>query len=382
MKIPVTNMAEEIQEAVQIIRVAYDGIEIAMKVGNGGLGAMQKAIDFLKGMLDYEKSLGKTSMKKLLMKGGDLQVLQFKTSDMKKVEKLAKKYGILYSVLPDVKKADGLSEVIFHTEAVPRANMMIQKLGFGNIASFDDYLKNGDEKSLGKLLDFLKHQKKETDKSMSSDGARAGVVMEGLIEKVGLFAMEKQSISVEAVKENFSIGNEQANSVIKQLETIGLLDKRDANGDYKVMMDKDAFLNRVRGYQDLAERMRAVSASKNLKLSDVTISKTLITAENDHAVKTRVPGTWGKDAKYVWFDKSNAMDIHGGKTMLTFIDKEKDYKIYDEENRIVSTMKGEELYAGHYDKVESAVREHYERNQTKEVAKTQTTTKTTGTRKR
>ena len=53
-------MAEEIQEAVQIIRVAYDGIEIAMKVGSGGIAAMQKAIDFLKGMLDYEKSLGKT----------------------------------------------------------------------------------------------------------------------------------------------------------------------------------------------------------------------------------------------------------------------------------------------------------------------------------
>ncbi len=50
-------MAEEIQEAVQIIRVAYDGIEIAMKVGSGGIAAMQKAIDFLKGMLDYEKSL-------------------------------------------------------------------------------------------------------------------------------------------------------------------------------------------------------------------------------------------------------------------------------------------------------------------------------------
>lgn len=26
-----------------------------MKVGNGGISAMQKAIDFLKGMLDYEK---------------------------------------------------------------------------------------------------------------------------------------------------------------------------------------------------------------------------------------------------------------------------------------------------------------------------------------
>ena len=61
-------MAEEIQGAVQIIRVAYDGIEIAMKVGSGGIAAMQKAIDFLKGMLDYEKSLGKTSMRKLILK--------------------------------------------------------------------------------------------------------------------------------------------------------------------------------------------------------------------------------------------------------------------------------------------------------------------------
>ena len=50
-----------------------------MKVGSGGIAAMQKAIDFLKGMLDYEKSLGKTSMRKLILKGGDLQVSQFNT---------------------------------------------------------------------------------------------------------------------------------------------------------------------------------------------------------------------------------------------------------------------------------------------------------------
>ncbi len=76
------------------------------------------------------------------------------------------------------------------------------------------------------------------------------------------------------------------------------------------------------------------------------------------------------------------MDIHDGKTLLTFIDKEKDYKIYDEENRVVSSMKGEELYSGHYDKVEAAVREHFEKNQTKEVTKMQTTHKTSSTRKR
>ena len=368
-------MAEEIQEAVQIIRVAYDGIEIAMKVGSGGISAMQKAIDFLKGMLDYEKSLGKTSMRKLLMKGGDLQVLQFETKDMKKVEKMAKKYGILYSVLPDVNKKDGLSEVIFHTEAVPRVNMMIQKLSFGRIATFDDYLKNGDEKQLGKLMDFLKSQKMGNEKVHTAEGARASAAMDGLIEKVGLFAMEKQSISVDAVKENFSIDSTQAETVLKQLETIGVLGEKNEAGEHKVIMDRDAFINRIRGYQNLAERMMAVSASKNTNLSDVTISKTLIVKENDHAVKTRVPGTWGENARYVWLNKETIMDIHSGKTMLTFIDSSKDYKLYDEENRVVETKRGDELYR-HYDKVEASVRERYEKTQ----AKTETRTKTTHTK--
>ena len=371
-------MAEEIQEAVQIIRVAYDGIEIAMKVGSGGLGAMQKANDFVKGMRDYEKSLGKTSMRKLLMKGGDLQVLQFETKDMKKVEKMAKKYGILYSVLPDVNKKDGLSEVIFHTEAVPRVNMMIQKLSFGRIATFDDYLKNGDEKQLGRLMDFLKSQKMGNEKVHTAEGARASAAMDGLIEKVGLFAMEKQSISVDAVQENFSINQSQAEIVLKQLETIGVLGAKDEAGEHKVIMDKDAFMNRIKGYQNLAERMMAVSASKNANLSDVTISKTLIVQENDHAVKTRIPGTWGENARYVWLNKENIMDIHHGKTMLTFIDSGKNYKIYDEENRVVETKRGEELYS-HYDKVEASVREKYEKTQTKETTKTKTVQQKTTT---
>ena len=46
-----------------------------------------------------------------------------------------------------------------------------------------------------------------------------------------------------------------------------------------------------------------VAASKNANLSDVTISKKLIIEENDHAVKTRIPGTWGNDARYVWLRK-------------------------------------------------------------------------------
>ena len=375
-------MSEEIREAVQIIEVAYDGIEIAMKVGSGGIAAMQKAIDFLKGMLDYEKSLGRTSMRKLLMKGGDLQVLEFATADMKKVEKYAKKYGILYSVLPDADRKNGKTEIIFHTEAVPRANMLLQKLSGGRIATFDDYLKDGDEKQLNKLMEFLKNQKKGNEMSPSPESARANMLMDGLIEKVGMYAMEKKTINVDAVKENFSINHEQAENVIRQLETIGFLDKGDESGNHKVMMDKEAFQNRIRGYQDLADRMRAVAASKHMNLSDVTISKTLIQTENERAVKTRIPGTWGEKARYVWIKKENIMEIHSGKTMLTFIDREKDYKIYDKDNRVVETIKGEALYSNHYDKVESSVRKRYEKSQVETETKVKTVTKATTQRKR
>ncbi len=44
--------------------------------------------------------------------------------------------------------------------------------------------------------------------------------------------------------------------------------------------------------------------------------------------------------------KENVMDIHSGKTMLTFLDTNKDYKLYDEQNRVVTTQKGNRtLYA-------------------------------------
>ena len=351
-------MAEEIQEAVQIIRVGYDGIEIAMKVCGGTIEGMKKAIDFLIAVMDHEKTMGKTDMRRLLMKGGDLQVFQFPTEDMKKVEKMAKKYGLLYSVLPDINKKDGMSEIIFHTEAVPRVNMMIQKLKSGRIATFDDYLKNGDEKEMDKVLSFLKGQKKGNENLHTEEAARAGEALDGLIEKVGSYAMEKKSISVEEVKENFSLENEQAKKVVGQLERIGVLSKEEG-GQHRVIMDKDMFSSRMKGYRELAQRMQAVAAAQNPDLTDITITKKLITEENDHAIKTRIPGTWGENAQYVWINKDKAMEIHDGKTILTFLDRNKEYKIYSADNRVVGTMKGKDLYEGHYDRVSAEVRKRY-----------------------
>ena len=83
-----------------------------------------------------------------------------------------------------------------------------------------------------------------------------------------------------------------------------------------------------------------------------------------------------EEARYVWLRKENIMEIHGGKTMLTFLDSTKDYKLYDEQNRVMTTQKGTELYT-HYDKVESSVRERYEKVQKQQKKTAQKKTVTT-----
>ena len=372
-------MAEEIMEAVQIIRVAYEGIEIAIRIGSGGLNAAQRVVEALFGLFEYEKTMGKTNMKNLLMKGGDLQVFQFKTDDKKQVEKMLKKYGILYSVLPDINKTDGLSEIIFHSEAVPRMNQLAKKLTHAKIATFDDYVNGGDVKGIDKLLKFLQGQKKGNALSHTEEDLQINQAVDNLIQKIGMFATEKQEISVEEVRENFSIDVAEAENVLQQLCTLGLLDVSDANGKRKVLMDKQTFENRLQSYRTLADRIQAVAKSKDTSLEDVTISKTLIVAENDRAVKTRIPGTWGDNVRYLWISKENIMDIHDGKTMLTFLDSRKDYKLYDKENRVVETKQGQALYQEHYDRVEAGVRERYEKA-VKEAEKT--VPKKTQTKKR
>lgn len=353
-------MAEEIQEAVQIIRVAYDGIEIAMKVGSGGISAIQKALDVLKTLIEHDKVMGKTGMRNLLAKGGDLQVLQISESDVKKFNKYAKKYGILYSVMPDMNKGDGKVEILFHTEATPRINMMIQKMRNASVSTFDEYLNTVDTSKLAEITDYLKREKKGNLGVHTEKDEKVNAQLDGLIEKVGLYATDRQSISVDAIKENFGVEHNEAENVMRQLETIGVIDKKNNEGISRVIMDKDSFLMRIRGYRELSDRIKAIAASKNTDLSDVTISKVLIKEENERAIKTRVPGTYGDNVRYLWLRKENTMEIHNGKTILTFLDKTKDYKLYDEQNRVVEVKNGKELYK-HYDKVESEVRERYEK---------------------
>ena len=347
----------EIADAVQIIRVTFDGVEVAMKVGSGSIRTMQAVIKFLYGMLNFEKQMGKTSMRKLLMRGGDLQVLQFDKSDLKQVKKFAKKYGVLYTVLPDMGKDSGKMEVLFHSEAVPRVNILLERLNKGSykMRSMDKFLEETDEKDLSVFDKFLKDQQK------GNLDVHADKNLAGLLEKVGRYAVEKKSVSVDELGEQLSEDEGSIKEALDRLQKIGIVDSPDGSGRYRVIVDRETFDNKLRRFREISERMRMVAASKNTDFSDITIARKMVEEENDHAIKTRIPGTWGKDARFFWLEKSDVMEIHGGKTLLTYLDRKKDYQLYSTDGRLVGTMAGEALYKNHYDPVSKGIREHHEK---------------------
>ncbi len=347
----------EIADAVQIIRVSFEGLEIAMKVGSGSIQSMQKAVKFLYGMLEFEKQMGRTTMKKLLMRGGDLQVLQFDKKDLKQVERFARKYGILYSVLPEMGNGKNRAEVLFHSEAVPRVNLLLQKLKSDSyqMRSMDKFLEDADDKELAVFDRFLKEQKK------GNLDVHADASLDNLLEKVGRYAVGKNSVSVDEIGSQLSVDGDSVKKALSQLQKIGVVEQPDGGGQYKVMMDRETFEGRIRRFRELSERMKVIAASKNTNFADITIARKMIAEENDHAVKTRVPGTWGRDARFIWLNKEDVMEIYGGKTLLCYLDREKQYKLYSEDNRVMETMKGDALFAGHYDPVSKGVREQYEK---------------------
>lgn len=151
-------MSDEISQVIQIIRLEFDGLRFGMDVTGGTVKQAKNLAVFIYALLTREKLQGKTSLKKMLSKDGSLQVLKIREEDMKKFKKLAKKYGILYSKLPDINKADGMTEVLFHTEATPRINTLIEKLGNGSIGNLMDYVRNGKDGDFEKVVDYLKKE--------------------------------------------------------------------------------------------------------------------------------------------------------------------------------------------------------------------------------
>ena len=218
----------EMQDAVQIIRVTYEGMEMFFRIGNGGLKALKDMAGILKTLLDQEKLEGRTSVRRLLKKGGDLQVFSFDTGDMAKVKELLKKHGVLYAMLPDLNKKDGKSEILFHSEAAPRVKAIIELLNAGKIETMENYLDNADKEE---LQEFMKseNQKKKPD-FMPFD-----------FYAVGMYFAQNPEGSLSGIKEKLSMTDGELEPILKYMEKRGLIDQDKKTGKILFSMQSEDF---------------------------------------------------------------------------------------------------------------------------------------------
>lgn len=109
-------------------------------------------------------------------------------------------------------------------------------------------------------------------------------------------------------------------------------------------------------FESGGKKYQAVKDERMQNNLDITISKELVHGETEEAYKTRVPGTWGENVRYLWIDKADCMDVYSGQSLLTSLNPEKNYKLYAGDGTPTEMMRGKDLYHNHYDAVNAGVR--------------------------
>lgn len=82
----------------------------------------------------------------------------------------------------------------------------------------------------------------------------------------------------------------------------------------------------------------------------ITIDKSLIQEETEEEIKTRVPGTFSDNIRFLWIKKDNCEEINNAKTILTSLNENSTYMLYDRFGNI-ENISGKQLYEAHYDPV-------------------------------
>ena len=336
----------EIGDSAQIIKVIFEGTEITFRLLGGGIKNAVKLLNFIKGLLIHEKMMGETSLRKLLERGGDLSVLSFDEKDWPDIKKQLKKGGVLFSELPDINSQDGKKEIAFNVSSTPLVNHAMKKILNWKLENLEDYYDNGIPEERHKFEEYA-----EKEKSYTPSNSEVSSKLDEMLKKVVAFTSDKDEVSVEDIMQEFGMTNEEAKDSLSKLSVLGIIDNVADNGKFKVTLKRDEAEKNLNMYFSLASKLKESSKEKvvdNNNYVDITIDSSMFRESSDHAIKTRIP--FYRD-KYIWISNDLSEMLSNNKTLMTKLDLEKEYKIYDIDNKVIATMKGKDLYKNHYDQV-------------------------------
>ena len=118
-------------EAEQIMHIAFQGVELALKLtGSGTKNLAQLIYSMSKDEKNLNTRSGQVrSVQQLLRENKPLHTYQINMDDIKKFRGLAKQYGVLFTIVKDIRSKDSMCTVILKEEEVPMLNQVLDDMG-------------------------------------------------------------------------------------------------------------------------------------------------------------------------------------------------------------------------------------------------------------
>lgn len=135
--------------ADQVVRYSLEAGEVALKIT--GEAAKELAVLLYTVLKEENKTKGKAKLETLIRSGKPLTIFSVKEEDMKKFEKEAKGYGILYYPIPNSNKGDGMYDIMVKEEDAPRINRLVERFKIASVdgvAKVKAEIENGKEKTV------------------------------------------------------------------------------------------------------------------------------------------------------------------------------------------------------------------------------------------
>lgn len=287
----------EVEEVAQILRVSLEGVEIAMSITGAFWHNGKDMMKLFWNVLHREKLQGKTNMKNLLLKGGDLQIFQFPEQYKAEIKKALTGYGVLFSELPDLNRKDGLAEILFHAEATSRVNSLIQNLNMGHFIDMEQYFGNASEpekqaedKYFNENFDPAQETNKMSDKEseevvnrMKILGAKENPTLEDITIAKKLIIQEKEDAYLTRIPfERDKFFWVMKNDAIWINEGKTLLAKVEKKREYEILNKKGEVREKVDGeklYRDhydevsISTKRRAMEQAERIRKEKVNQKK-------------------------------------------------------------------------------------------------------------
>ena len=144
------------ESAELLMKMMLNGSEVLIRLT--GSGAKNVAVLLYSVLREQNKTKGAERLSNMLRSGKKLRVYTFQDKDLEKFKEVAKKYGILYTVLKDKDHTGGVFDVLVRAEDEHKLARVIERFEFTHVDTASlraEILKEKEERAAERIFGLL-----------------------------------------------------------------------------------------------------------------------------------------------------------------------------------------------------------------------------------